>query len=136
MSRIISVIFLFLLPLFSFSCTRDTTFTVSAANHDKILVAKDKATMEYLIDCSITHNCERVPVMSLLYDRQVFILDGGSKVTLTERFLSFSHAKRVHVLEGAHTGQDGWVYDRMLFHDRSLVPYQLAFARLSRPIAD
>jgi hypothetical protein len=68
--------------------------------------------------------------MELLPSRKVFFVESGTKVVIKEGLFSFSDARRVHILEGRHSGEDGWVYDRMLYPDQSNVPYQLAFASI------
>jgi hypothetical protein len=131
MKRTALILVLVLFPLVFLSCTKQTSYTVAATHDDKILVAQSKETMEYLIDCSITRNCPRVPVMELLYDRKVFFVEAGASVELGNSLFSLSNARKVRVLTGEHSGQYCWVYDRMLYHDRSSLPYQLAFARIS-----
>jgi hypothetical protein len=131
MNKFILVIILSLLSVTFLSCTRDTNYTLSATDV-RILILKDKEMMEYLIDCSITRQCTRIPVMELLYNKKAFLLEAGTNVTMTDRPFSFSHAKSIHVLEGVHSGQDGWVYDRMLYRDPNIAHYQMAFARVCR----
>ena len=118
-----------LLPLL-LSCTRDTTYTLAGSYEGRILVAQDQGMMEQMIECAITGRCERLSVMELLPTRKVFLVDAGTEVAMRGGLFSFSNARRVHILEGEHSGQDGWVYDRMLYKDRSSVPSQLAFARV------
>jgi hypothetical protein len=130
MKWIISILFLALLPAFAISCSQDTTYTVAAAHDSRILVAHDKETMERMIECAITNKCSHLSVMELLPSQKVFLVEAGTKVAMTGGPFSFSNARPVHILEGAHSGQDGWVYDRMLCQDRASTPYQLAFARM------
>jgi arabinogalactan endo-1,4-beta-galactosidase len=51
-------------------------------------------------------------------------------VVTTGGLFTFSDAIKVHILEGEHNGEYAWVYDRMLYQDKSNVPYQLAFASI------
>ena len=136
MNRLPRILFLVLLPLVLLSCTREENYTVAAACDGRILVAQDKDTMERLIDCAITGKCEHLAVMELLPSRKVFLVEAGTTVAMKEGLFSFSNARKVHILEGDHHGEDGWVYDRMLSQDRSSVPYQLAFARIYRTSAN
>ena len=43
---------------------------------------------------------------------------------------SLSDVKKVRILDGEHSGKEGWVYERMLCKDQSSPADQLAFARL------
>ena len=105
-------------------------YTVTTVYDSRILVAQDKETMERVIDCAITHGCEPGFVMELLPSRKVFFVESGTKVVATGGLFTFSDAIKVHILEGEHNGEYAWVYDRMLFQDKSNVPYQLAFASI------
>ena len=130
MKWLFSILFFALLPLVPLSCTQDTNYTVTAVYDSRILVSQDKETMERMIYCAITRNCDGLSVMELLPSRKVFFVESGTKVVIKEGLFSFSDARRVHILEGRHSGEDGWVYDRMLYPDQSNVPYQLAFASI------
>lgn len=130
MKWIISVLFLALLTAFSISCSQDTTYNLAAGRDSRILVAHDKETMERMIECAITSKCSHLSVMELLPSQKVFLVEAGTKVAMEGRPFSFSNARRVHILEGDHRGQDGWIYDRMLCQDRTSTSYQLAFARM------
>jgi hypothetical protein len=112
--------------LFS-SCFQDGRYTVTSLN-SRVLVSQDKETMESMIDCAMTHRCEGLSIMKLLPSQKVFFVESGTKVSVEEGLFSFSDARKVRVLGGEHGGKEGWVYDRMLCHDRSNTPYQLAFA--------
>ncbi len=136
MNRLGRLLFLALLPLVLVSCTHESTYTVAAAFDGRILVAQDKDTMERMIDCAITGKCAHLSVMELLPSQKVFLVEAGTTVSVRDGLLSFSNARRIHVLEGEHQGKDGWIYDRMLCEDRSSVPYQVAFARLYRTSAN
>lgn len=130
MKWIVSILFLALLPTFSISCSQDKTYNVAAGHDSRILVAHDRETMERMIECAITNKCSHLSVMELLPSQKVFLVEAGTKVAMKGGLFSFSNARRVHILEGTHSGQDGWVYDRMLCQDRTSTPYQLAFARM------
>jgi hypothetical protein len=130
MKRLFFILSLALFLPFLLSCTRDTTYTLAGSYEGKILVAQDKELMERMIECAITGKCEHLSVMELLPNRRVFLVDAGTEVAMRGGPFSFSNARKVHILEGERSGQDGWVYDRMLCEDRSSVPSQLAFARL------
>ena len=130
MKWLLSIPFLALLPLIPLSCTQDTNYTIAAVYDSRILVAQDKETMERMIECAITRNCDGLSVMELLPSRKVFFVESGTKVVMRGGMFSFSDARRVHILEGQHSGEEGWVYDRMLYPDQSNVPYQLAFASI------
>jgi hypothetical protein len=121
------------LTIVSISCSRQTSYSVAAAYDDKVLVAQDKETMEYLIDCSVTRSCPPVPIMKLIYERKVFFIEAGATVKISGSPFSFSDAKKIEVLTGEHNGQYCWVYNRMLYRDRDNMPYQLAFARICQP---
>jgi len=125
-----SLLFLALLPLILLSCTQDTNYTVAAVYDSRILVAQGKETMERMIECAITRSCDSLSVMELLPSRKVFSVESGTKVVIKGGLFSFSDARKIHILEGQHSGEDGWVYDRMLYQDQSNVPYQLAFASI------
>ena len=128
-----SILFLALLPLISLSCTCDATYTLSAASGDRIPVAQDKETIERMIDCGITGKCVRPSVMELLPSRKAFLVDAGTKVAVRGGSFSFSNARKVHILEGKHSGEEGWVYDRMLSQGRSSVPARTAHADIMMP---
>jgi hypothetical protein len=130
MKRLSPFLFLALLLLSSLSCTPDTTYTLAGTYEGSILVAQDKEMMERMVDCAITHKCEHLSVMELLPSKKVFLVEAGTEVAMSGGLFSFSNARRVHILEGEHSGQDGWVYDRMLCADRSSIPSQRAFARV------
>jgi hypothetical protein len=132
MKRAALFFFVVALALVSLSCARQSTYTVTATYDDKVLVARDRETMEYLIDCSITRSCPPVPVMELLYERKVFFVEAGAEVKMSGGVFSLSDAKKVQIVSGEHNGQYCWVYDRMLYADRSSMPYQLAFAQIYR----
>ena len=118
----------FLIPV---TCTRQASYTVVAPRDTMILVARDKEVMENLIDCSITRDCPRLPAMKLLYEGKVFLVEGGTTVELSYNLFS-SDAKKGQITSGKHSGEYCWIYDRMLYRDRSNIPYQLAFAQLSQ----
>jgi hypothetical protein len=130
MKKLPSILFVALFPLVSLSCTRDAMYTIAATPSGMTLVAQDKETMERIIECAITGKCVRLSVMQLLPSRKVFLVEAGTKIAVERGLFSFSGARKVRVLEGEHSGQDGWVYDRTLCQDRSSVPYQLAIARI------
>ena len=132
MKRFLAILLVAALPLISLSCTSDVTYTIAAAYDDRILVSQDKEMMERMIECAVTGKCAHLCVMELLPSRRVFTVEGGTKVEVKERLFSLSNARRVRILEGEHSGEDAWVYDRMLCQDRSSAPYQAAFARLYR----
>jgi hypothetical protein len=136
MNRLPRILFLALLPLFLLSCTREENYTVAAAYDGRILIAQDKDTMERMIDCAITGKCGHLSVMELLPGGKVFLLQAGTSVAMRGGLFSFSNARKVHILEGEHRGEDGWVYDRMLCQDQSSVPFQVAFARVYRTSAN
>jgi hypothetical protein len=129
MKRTALILFLVSLFVVSVSCTRQASYTVTAAYDDKILVTSDKETMEYLIDCSITRDCTRIPMMKLAYEGKVFYVESGTTVEIRYNLFS-SDARKGQIMSGEHTGQYCWVYDRMLSPDRSNKPYQLAFAQM------
>ena len=114
--------------LLSLSCTQESNYTVTTLYDSRILVAQDKETMERVIECAITHECEPWFVMELLPGRKVFFVKSGTKVATSGGLFTFSDAIKVHILEGEHSGEYAWVYDRMLYEDKSNAPYQLAFA--------
>ncbi len=130
MNRLPLILFLALLPLILLSCTREESYTVAAAYDGRILIAQDRDTMERMIDCAITGKCAHLSVMELLPSRKVFLVEAGTTVATRDGLFSFSNARKVHILEGEHRGEDGWVYDRMLSQDRGSIPYQVAFARI------
>ena len=70
--------------------------------------------------------------MELLPSRKVFSVESGTKVVIKGGLFSFSDARKIHILEGQHSGENGWVYDRMLYPDQSNVSSQLAFASIYR----
>jgi len=117
--------------LVSESCTRQASYTVVAPRDTMILVARDKEIMEHLIDCSMTRDCPRIPTMKLLYEGKIFFVEGGTEVEVTYNLFS-SDAKKGQIVSGKHSGQYCWIYDRMLYRDRSNVPYQLAFVQMSQ----
>jgi hypothetical protein len=119
MKRLLSILFLACLPLISLSCTRDATYILAAAYSDRILVAEDKEMIERMIECAVTGKCAHLSVMELLPSRKAFLVEAGTKVAARGGLFSFSNARKVHILEGKHSGEDGWVYDRMLCQDRS-----------------
>ncbi len=119
-----------LLLLLLASCTQDSHYIVTASFDNRILVAQDKETMERMIDCAIARRCEGFSIMELLPSRKVFFVESGTKVVIKGGLFSFSDARRVHILQGAHHNEDGWVYDRMLYQDQGNLPYQLAFASM------
>jgi len=121
-----------LLPLVLLSCTQDANYTVTAVYDGRILLAQDKETMERVIECAITRECEPWFVMELLPSRKVFFVKSGTKVVIKGGLFTLSDTIKVHILEGEHGGEDAWVYDRMLYQDKSNVPYQLAFASICR----
>ncbi len=118
------------LPLLLLSCSQDASYTVTAAYDSRILVAQDKETMERLIECAVTHECEPWSVMELLPSRKAFFIKSGTKVVVKGGLFAFSDATKVHILEGEHGGEDAWAYNRMLYQDKSNLPYQLAFASI------
>jgi hypothetical protein len=130
MKRLSPILFLALFLPLSLSCTRDTTYKLAGAYEGRILVAQDKEMMERMIDCAITGKCEHLSVMELLPSRKVFLVEAGAEVVMRGGLFSFSNARMVRILEGEHSGQTGWVYDRMLCDDRSSVSSQFAFARI------
>jgi hypothetical protein len=109
------------------SCSQDGHYTVASVDN-RILVAQDKETMEQMIDCAMTHRCEGLSIMKLLPSRKVFFVESGTTVRIEGSLFSFSDARRVQILGGEYGGKEGWVYDKMLYQDRSNIPYQLAFA--------
>jgi hypothetical protein len=117
-----------LLLVCSFSCSHDTTFTLSSTYGDKALVAQDPDTIERMIDCGITRDCDRLSVRALLAQGKVFLVDTGTKVTMRDGF-TLSRARRIRVLEGEYAGRTGWIYERMVrSSDRSNPSPQLALA--------
>ena len=126
----ISSLFLLLASflLLSLSCTQEANYTVTAAYDSRVLVAQDKETMERLIECAVTRECKPWSVMELLPSRKAFFVESGTRVAAAGGLFTFSDAIKVHILEGEHSGEYAWVYDRMLYQDTSSVPYQLAFA--------
>ncbi len=123
-----------LFPVFFFlflaSCTQDAHYTVGASFDSRILVSRDKETMERMIECAIARQCEGLSIMELLPSRKVFFVESGTKVVIKGGLFSFSDARRVHILQGPHHNEDGWVYDRMLYQDQGNAPYQFAFASM------
>jgi hypothetical protein len=107
----------------SLSCSRDTIVTVSSAYDGEALVAEDRDTMERLIDCAITRNCDHLSVMGLLAERKAFLVETGTKVIVSNG-LAFSMARKIRILEGEHSGKEGWVYERALRSDRSFGRHQ------------
>ena len=132
MKWLLSSLLLALLSLIPLSCTQDTNYTVTAVYDSRILVSQDKETMERMIDCAVTRNCDGLSVMELLPSRKVFFVESGTKVALKGGPFSFSDARKVRILEGQHSGEYAWVYDRMLYPDQSNAPYRLAFASIYR----
>jgi hypothetical protein len=124
-----SVIVFAVLLAFVLSCSQNTTFTLSSAYGTKVLVAHDKDVMERMIACGITGECDGLCVMELLPSGKVFSVKAGTKVMVRDGF-SFSHARKIHILEGECSGKEGWVYDRALYEAHSDVPFQQALARL------
>ena len=118
-----------LLFVLTLSCSRDTTLTLSSTYDARVLVAQDKVVMERIIDCAVTRTCDRLPVMELLPSGNVFLVATGTKVMMRDSF-SLSDVKKVRILDGEHSGKEGWVYERMLCEDQSSPADQLAFARL------
>ena len=113
--------FLFVLLLaFCVSCSRDSTFTVSSAYQGRALVAEDKDTMERIIDCAITRNCDHLSAMELLPKGKVFRVAAGTRVRVEEFALFSSRARKIRILEGEYSGKEGWVYERTLRPDSSI----------------
>ena len=107
--------FLFVLLLaFCVSCSRDSTFTVWSAYQGRAPVAEDKDTMERIIDCAITRNCDHLSAMELLPKGKVFRVAEGTRVSVKEFALSSSRARKIRILEGEYSGREGWVYERAL----------------------
>ena len=125
-----SALFPALFFLFLASCTQDSCYTVAASFDSRILVSRDKETMERMIDCAVARRCEGLSIMELLPSRKVFFVESGTRVAIRGGLFSFSDAKRVHILQGPHQNEDAWVYDRTLYPDQGNVPYQLAFVRM------
>ena len=103
------------LSLSLLSCTQEATYTVTGVYDDRILVSQNKETMERVIECAVTRECQPGFVMELLPTRKVFFLKSGTKVTTRVGLFAFSDAIKVHILDGEHRGEDAWVYDRMLY---------------------
>ena len=102
-----------LLLVFSFSCSHDTVVTLSSTYGDKTLVAQDPDTIERMIDCVITRDCDHLSVRALLAQGKVFLVEAGTKVTMRDGF-TLSRARRIRVLEGKYAGKTGWIYERTL----------------------
>jgi hypothetical protein len=108
------------------SCSYDDTVTLSSAGSE-ILVARDKAVMESMVDCAIEGRCSGVRVMELLPSGQAFVVKAGTKVSTRVGFFPSSGIRRVVILDGFHRGREGWVYERLLYADPRDASLQRAF---------
>ena len=112
------------------SCTQESNYTVTSVYSSRVLVARDKGTMERAIECAITRQCGRGVVMELLPSGKAFFVQSGTRVAARAELFAFSDAIKVHILDGEHRGEDAWVYNRMLDQGESNLPYQLAFTTI------
>jgi hypothetical protein len=113
MKKLFPAVLLSVVLVFLLSCSRSTTFTLSTAYGANIFVAQDKDVMERIIECGIAGKCDGLCVMELLPTEKVFSVKAGCRVMTRDGF-SFSHARKVRILEGKWHGKEGWVYDRVL----------------------
>ncbi len=95
------------------SCTRQTTFTLSYGDNRSVIVAEDLETMRKLIEVSATGKYEDLSLADLFSKQKVFLVQAGTKVEVKGAHL-FGRNVRIHILEGEHSGMDGWVHKNML----------------------
>lgn len=111
------------------SCGYDDTVTLSSAGPE-VLVARDKAVMESMVDCALGGKCSGMRAMELLPGGKAFVVKAGTKVSTKVGFLPSSGIRKVVILDGIHQGREGWVYERLLYADPRDVSIQRAFEEI------
>lgn len=110
------------------SCGHDETVILSSAGTE-VLVARDKAVMETMVDCAVAGECEGLRAMELLPSGKAFVVRTGTRASTRVSLMPSSGIRRVVILEGAHRGREGWVYERLLYGTPFSTPHDIALQR-------